>query len=117
MCPFVLLHTCFFARRDEFLGGRLHLVEGGNAGAVHGKNRRDRQSSVWRDLVTMGLRYFLNQAVCTQDSQLSTDRRRTPALLFEGERGASGNWRVEQFLEVSVPDAPEHELSMIDGFQ
>jgi hypothetical protein len=118
--PETLVHCtttfCFFARCDEFLSGLLQLAEDGYAGAIHGQNRSDRQSAV-RDLVTMGFGDFLNQAVGARESKLAADRRGTAAPLLQGERGVGGNGWIKPCLEVSIAEAPEHELPTIDGLQ
>jgi hypothetical protein len=105
----VLLHSCFFARCDEFLGGLLQLAADGYAGAIHGQNRSDRKSAVRRDLVAMGFGDFLNQAVGAQESKLAADRRGTAAPLLQAERGVGRNGWIKQCLEISIAEAPEHD--------
>jgi hypothetical protein len=113
----VLLHFCFFARCGEFLSGFLQLAEGGYAGAIHGQNRSDRKSAVRRDLVTMGFWGLCELSRGRARVEVCADRRGTAAPLLQGERGVSRNGRIKQCLEVSIAEAPEHELSMIDGLQ
>ena len=93
------------------------MAKDGYAGAIHGQNRSDRKSAVWRDLVTMGLGHFLNQAVSAQKSELAADRRGTAAPLLQWEWGVGRNGWIKQRLEVSIAEAPEHELSTMDGLQ
>jgi hypothetical protein len=71
----------FFARRDEFPSGEFggHMVEGSDAGGVHGQDRGDRQSPMRGELVTMRFGNFLNQAVRAQEAQLPADGGRTAA--------------------------------------
>src|ERR1019366_8485159 len=114
-CRFVLLGIHFFVRRDEFLSSR--LVEEGDAGAVHGEDGSDGESTMGSDLVAIGFGDLLDQSVRAEDSQLPADRRGAPELFFPRERGIGMDWPVQQGLEVSVPESPDEELSSIDGLQ
>ena len=67
------------------------------------------------DLVAIGFGDLLDQSVGAEDSQLPADRRGASALFFQRERGIGMDWPVQQGLEVSVPEAPDEELSSIDG--
>ena len=111
----VLLTIHFFSRRDEFLSSG--LVEESNAGAVHGEDGSDSESTVGSDQVEMGFGDLLDQSVRAEDSQLPADGCRMPALFFQRERGIGTDWPVQQGLEVSVSESSDEELSSIDGLQ
>jgi hypothetical protein len=84
----VLLHSCFFARCDEFLGGLLQLVEDGYAGAIHGQNRSDRKSAVRRDLARISHRGFSTNVEMSQ-RDFSTARGSASGFYV----GFKGLWR------------------------